>query len=226
MTDQPTAPYVTPSYAGAHRPPCREEDPLFGCLLSTLLLGPVIAVDLGIVWWQWESTTDLNHWLRTAIWAIAPLLFAAVVLIRGRRLWRGLLGALIALAAALSGLLLNVLINLQNDDVIDPLSPGQIDRIADVTSYLSVGLMVLAWGVARRRGLLWLVGLLPVAPLVWGAGRIADEVFAQADGLTVWLGLTSVAVYTGATLIAGVACWLLDVLQRLILPARSTVSTA
>lgn len=146
------------------------------------------------------------------------MLFAVVVLIRGRQLWRGLLAALIAAAAALSGVLLNALINLQNDDVIDPLSPGQIDRIADVTSYLTVGLTVLAWGVARRRGLLWLVGLLSVALLVWGAGKIADEVFDRADELTVWLGLTVTAIYLAATLIAGVACWLLDLLQRLAQP--------
>jgi hypothetical protein len=140
-----------------------------------LLVGA--AVTVGWVLYRHYWTDDVHErirrwdWFAGRFWAVTLVLalvlcvpYALALLVWGRGLMRGVSGALIALAA---GLYVWGQDRVFQDFVWDERSPTQTSLRLYVWTYLLVVavLVPLAWGVARRSGRGWLLGLL-VGPVV------------------------------------------------------------
>lgn len=195
-------------------PPRRREDPAVEMLLSAAGLAGLAAIHLAITWFTWEQPAGRWAWL--ALSALASFAFVVVVLVRGRGVTRRLVGSALALAAALIGLVDLLVINLVLERTLT-LNVGRISLIAEVTGYVSVTLAALAWGIARRRGLLWLVGV-PVAPaLSWYVGEhLVPRLYESWDRPSFLMAATLTMLWFAVPLAAMVAGWLLDLLQRML----------
>lgn len=224
MTDHPTrpAPYVAPAYVGPHPQPRGDEEAMLSTAVSALLLAVVTVLQIGTGWFRWEQARDLNPWSSFALSMVASLLFVLIVLVRGRTLWRGLVGSALALCGVVVSAAPRLLVTLQDVEVIEPMSSDQWQRLYDVAAVISATFVVVAWGVARRQGWLWPLGLAAAPVFVWLTRARLDELRDRFDPSAVERFFLTVTVDLALLMATALTCWLLDLLQRVLFPGVRT----
>ncbi|GAA5119774.1 hypothetical protein GCM10023339_34080 [Alloalcanivorax gelatiniphagus] len=155
----------------------------------------------------WPVAEGLD--VETAIW-LAPVLYvvalAAAVLLRARdatrRKWAlGPLAALLAVMLVLPAIVLS----------------GSVDLLwehtwlfFEVSNGATTLLTIAAWGVARRHGRWWWLGLAPALGLSLAVQHVLPVLVQRAPG---WSGDVALWMAGPLTLLlGGAACWLVDVL--------------
>lgn len=153
------------------------------------------------------------------------VVYAVGLLLVGRGLVRrGLAAALALAAAAVQGVLLGL-----EWAAFERGSAAAVRALGDaeqVVAYLVPLTLVLAWGVARRGGFLWPLGLLVTGVGTWLTRHVEEDyrsvmvdAIAGTDGPYVGFDITLIDVgwwvwWVVPVLAGGVVCWLVEVLTH------------
>jgi hypothetical protein len=188
-----------------------------GVVLSVVLLTALFGVNLAWILVS-SSVAELRFaalWTYALARAVEYGLFAVVLALVGRSPVR-------RVAAAALGLLAGAIVvawtlglprlATSND------GPHRVEVIGWMIALAMPVLLVVAWGVARRLGQLWLVAL----PLAAGLGAAAYQAFELVLAAHVtwipehlmWIQLLSLVATWVPVVLAGLAAWSLDALQR------------
>lgn len=147
------------------------------------------------------------------------LTYAAVLIWRGRTLVRRLAAPLLVLPPWLSQVFLLVVLFMLTRGPVDLVFSDWWLVLNRALFVISVVCPVAAWGVARRRGSLWLIGLLVPAALAvgWLAGRsrLDSSLPPQSLSADLVIGASVMAI----PILGCLACWGIEALAR---SARST----
>lgn len=193
-------------------------------VVALLLLGVALAVDLVVTMipaYAFGNQDPLPDVVALLISLVAFAVYGAVVALVGRTAPQRLVAAgLVLLAAALHVAFYFVLSR-------GPLRPDSIDSFQaffTVRRVLLGLLLVGAWGAARRVGRWWWLGLVAVVVLVLAQTLVRDEVGVRIARIALGddgrfdaptLALHSGLVWAWSTLallLAGVVCWVVDLL--------------
>ncbi|GAA1918620.1 hypothetical protein [Nocardioides hwasunensis] len=161
----------------------------------------------------WLLTYGLLAWLQagrvsfeTSLWLV-PLRFAATlaptVLLRARdarrRTWAG-----IALTVLLATMLVPALLLLPSDDLW-----RTYGVLFDISGQAAPLLVLVVWGLARRHGHWWWIGLIPAYGLVVASTHLVTALGTGAAGWVAEVG--SWTLGTLAMILGGLCCWWVDV---------------
>lgn len=215
-----TPPPPPPAPSGFPAPPAERPTGAPG-IVALLGLAVVVAVDYGVAVGPWLLFDGpyLSELAGLGLTTVPFLLYLALIAAVGRSAVRRVAAAAMVMAA----LALHVAFWF----VLRP-GPSSLDgadelRVLDWVSGAVIGMLLVgAWGVARRTGPVWWLGLLVVPALV-AAQALVDESFARwvwETSIEVdwpgarWVPVFQVSAWTTWSLVppvaAGLACWVLD----------------
>lgn len=162
---------------------------------------------------RWEIGYPEMFAVQGVSYTLVLLTYAAVLIWRGRTLVRRLTAPLLVLPSWLSQVFLLVVLFMATRGSVDLVFSDWWLVLNRALFVLLVVCPVAAWGVARRRGSLWLIGLLvPVALAVgWLAGRSRWDFSLPPQSLSTDLVMgASVLVIP---ILGCLACWGIEALS-------------
>jgi hypothetical protein len=193
--------------------PHRPADPPREVAYSTAALGSFI-IAYGVLLWLVVGRVGFltSAWLVPVLYTAT---FACAVVLRSRsgarqrRVWVALT---VLLAASLAPAALLILSR-------DSQLWLSYTWIFDVSGWATPLLVLGTWGLARRHGSWWWIGLVPAYGLDLASTRliVASIGTGTADWVAVAIGWT---IGTAALLLGGACCWLVDLLTTRPLPLR------
>ena len=214
---------LPPHYAPSSNTPARKGFADAGpgwlqALITTALLLPVVVV----LYIQLRVVAPFDLWTKWALSVGVCAYFVVLVAVFGRVLWRRLTAAVLAVLVVILDRVLGspaVLDALRDSS----LSPTLLDWIYRVLFFVTAVAAVVTWGIARRRHLLWLVGMLAVPLLAIGmvAAYLAYNEHRRSkpvrsyDWLDValnptWLAGSWIVGIAIVALLGSLVCWAFD----------------
>lgn len=173
---------------------------------------------------QWELGYPEIYAFQGVLFTLIYLTYAAALVWRGRTIVRRIAAPLLLVVPWLFDCFWLVVSFLMARGPLD-LPNGEwwlwMIRLQMVVTVLCVAA---AWGIARRRGLLWLVGLIVPGVLMMAWIRWADRAWETLGGQPVVSDLFMMVSTVAIPLIGCLVCWGVEALSRVARPAR--VATA
>lgn len=169
---------------------------------------------------QWELGHPEIYAFRGVLFTLVYLTYAAVLVWRGRTLVRRITAPLLVLVPWLFDtfwLIVSFLMARGSFDMPDGEWWLWMIRLQMVITVLC---LTAAWGVARRRGFLWLAGLVVPGLLMIVWIRWADRVWVTMGGQPVVSDLFVMVSTVAIPLVGCLVCWGIEALSRTVRPAQ------
>ena len=169
---------------------------------------------------QWELGHPEIYAFRGVLFTLVYLTYAAVLVWRGRTFVRRVTAPLLLLVPWIFDTLWLIASFLMARGAIDlPVGEWWLWMIR-LQMVITVLCLTAAWGIARRRGILWLVGLVVPGVLMIGWIGWADRAWETLGGPLVVSDLFMMVSTVAIPLVECLACWGVEALSRTARPAQ------
>ena len=173
---------------------------------------------------EWKLDYPERHAVQGVLFTLVYLTYAGLLIWRGRTLVRRVAAPLLLIVPWLFAsfwLVVNVLYARGSIELPDGEWWLWLVRLQTA---ISVVFLVAAWGIARRRGFLWLIGLAVTALLGWVWVRAAAMVFEGLTGQMLVFDLYAIVSSVAIPLIGCLVCWGIEVLARAVQPPQAAAA--
>lgn len=163
---------------------------------------------------RWELGYPEMTVVEGVLFTLVYMTYAGVLVWRGRTLVRRLVAPLLVLPAWLFDSFWLVVGFVQDRSSFDLPSGEWWLWVIRFVLVITTVCLVVAWGVARRRGFLWLIGLLVPVVLMIAWLKWWETLYVRLDGDIFVLDLVAIIPTVLIPLLGCLACWGIEALSR------------